>query len=1850
MNLQKLLTIFFLSVFIYSCNKTDKTSKTNNLFKFKDYINYTTSGEVSASEPIKIGLAKVVDSWSVNKEITDKIITISPSVKGKIIALNTRTFIFQPSNKLDSNKEYKVTVHLSKIYNNVPQNFKNYTFKFKTVEQNFKITAKNFQSYSKEWQYIKGAVQLADYITLNEVKTIITAVQKNKKLSVKWENNDSIAKQFQFIIDSVQRFENESKVTLHWDGSAINVDNKGESQLKVVGKNNFSVISIHVFQSPEQHLSINFSDPLKRQQNFKGLVAIQKAKNLKYVVEGNILKVYPSSRITGNVAVTVFQGIKNTENYKLKNTYTESITFEQLKPAIRLLSSGVILPTSNNLKINFEAVNLKAVDIRVIKIFENNVLQFLQENNLGSTSSYNLRRVGRRVAKKTITLVNNGIEDNGKWKAYAIDLSKMIKSDPGAIYRVELTMKQSYSLYKCDTSDSTTSTENNYEDEYNSQANISEEDSDILEEEYWDNLIYSYNDYYYSWNDRNNPCKEAYYLNSDKIVATNILASNLGVIVKKGINKSYFFIVTDLLTTKPVSNAEVTLYNYQQQEIAKAVTDKEGITGLDMDKNAYFAIVSKDNHKTYIKLDDGYSLSLSKFNVSGKKLQKGLKGFIYGERGVWRPGDSIHLTFVLNDNNNPLPPNHPVKLEVLDARGKLAFKQVKTDNLNGFYSFIIPTSGTDPTGNWNSTISVGGAKFYKQLKIETVKPNRLKIKIDFDKEVLTNKSPIIGNLNVKWLHGAIAKNLKAEVDASFTVHKSAFKKQYPKYIFIDPTSAFYPKEESIFRGKLDSEGNAKIYKKINFDKNAPGMLKATFLTKAFEKGGDFSMDVITKNYAPYNSFVGLRTPKTKVYDSYDTDNNVSFDVVTVTATGKPLPRKKVRVELYQIKWRWWWSSSYDNLSSYSQSSYKKPYKELNLTTNSSGKRTFTLNIPEKDGGRFLMKIIDLESGHTTGKTMYFYKNWWKSPSNNPEASKMLVFSSNKEKYNVGEKAIITFPSGAQGHALISVENGTEVLQTFWKKTTKGETKIEVALTKEMTPNVYINISLLQPHASTKNDLPLRLYGVIPLMVENPKTRLEPKITLPKTLKPEETFAIKVSEKNNKAMTYTIAVVEEGLLDLTRYKTPNIWNAFYSKEALGVKTWDVFDNVIGAFGGSIEQVFAIGGDADIKSKKNKKANLFKPVVRCLGPFNLQKGKTATHKVRLPKYIGSVRTMIVAGDKSNAAYGKAEVTTPVRKPLMVLASLPRKLSPGEKVTLPVTIFAMEPSIKNVKVHLKLTNGIKIIGATTQKITFSNPDEKMVYFDLDVSEAKGVGKIQVIASGNGEKSTYEVEIAVFNPNPISTKSTTVELQPNSTQKITFSTFGIKGSNQAEIEFSTLPPMDFSRRVKYLIQYPHGCVEQTTSSAFPQLYLTDILDLPLQKKQEITKNIKSAIEKLGDFQTPSGGLSYWMGLSQPDDWGTSYAGHFMIEAQKKGYVLPLTFMTNWLKYQKQQARNWRPSYRSYNSDLAQAYRLYTLALAGYPDLSAMNRLREFNEISNNAKWRLAAAYALAGQKEVAKNIASVSNIHFKSKHNDYYTYGSVDRNRAMAMETMLLIGDKQATDLAKYIANKLSSNAWMSTQTTAYSLLAMAKMVAINGGKSIKLQYKLNNGSVKNITTNRFIVQRKLTVSEGNNAITLTNNKSNKVFVNIINSGILPLGEEVVEKRGLQLNVMYKDTDDKKIDVSTLSQGTEFTAYVTVSNLNHERVTNIALTELFPSGWEIINTRFTNFGSAISSANYTDIRDDRVNYYFDLEPQQSKTFKILLNASFLGKYYLYGVQAEAMYNNNYFVRTKGKWIEVIK
>ncbi|HEX5171681.1 MAG TPA: alpha-2-macroglobulin family protein, partial [Cyclobacteriaceae bacterium] len=710
---------------------------------------------------------------------------------------------------------------------------------------------------------------------------------------------------------------------------------------------------------------------------------------------------------------------------------------------------------------------------------------------------------------------------------------------------------------------------------------------------------------------------------------------------------------------------------------------------------------------------------------------------------------------------------------------------------------------------------------------------------------------------------------------------------------------------------------------------------------------------------------------------------------------------------------------------------------------------------------------------------------------------------------------------------------------------------------------------------------------------------------------------------------------------------------YAKEALGVRTWDLYDQVMGAFGAKIERLLAVGGDMELKSgEEDVRANRFKPVVKFFGPFTLD-GGAATHKFVMPQYIGSVRTMVVAGYEG--AYGKTEKATPVRKPLMILATLPRVLGPEEKVKLPVTVFASEKNIRNVTVNVKISGPLSVSGSSSRSVAISSPGDLTVDFDLDVKSAIGIAKVEVTASSGNYTAGDEIEIEIRNPNVPVTSVQDILLETGKSWSSEVLPIGIAGTNTAILEVSNIPPVNLGSRLRYLMQYPYGCVEQTTSSVFPQLYLDRVKVLTENEKVAVQRNVTAGIERLKSFIQRDGGFSYWPGMDYSDGWSTSYAGHFLVEAEARGYYVPADMLRKWKKHQRDKAQEWRRNDKYFSSDLMQAYRLYTLALSGSAELGSMNRLREMGNLSSTAAWMLAASYAKAGQPEAAKKmIGSLSTV-VKQYREMGYCYGSDLRDKALILETLVILGEKEkAFVLLKDISSQLSNSGyWMSTQEVAFALKSISSFVGMDKRGELKFKHTIGGKSVS--------ASSELPLSQVNipvagtqkQSVSVVNESKGSLFVRVILEGTPAQGKEQDEQKDLNVFIKYSDTKGNPIDVTRLEQGTEFLAEVRVVHPGlYSTYENLALTQIFPSGWEINNLRLEGTEDFLKTdaPTYQDIRDDRVYTYFDLYRGGAKTFKIMLTAAYAGTFYLPGISCEAMYDNSKYARKKGQMVEVTK
>lgn len=1856
--------LFFLLLMIVSFSSCTRTQKDIiPSAEYAPYVNAYTGGVISQNSTIRIELTHEQPMVDLNNELKENPFSFSPSLKGKAYWVSNNTIEFVPEEgTLKPGSLYECTFQLGKFVE-VDKKLKEFNFSFRVQERNFTLSIEPLPITDAQPDEIniKGEICFSDIVKKEEVEKILTAKDgNNKSYPVEIIPTDNLTR-YQFCINQVPRDTEDYQLTITANGSPARIDQTQSEEVLIPAKDSFRFLSATRIDEPENGIEVVFSAPLSDTQDLKGLIEIPELSSSVFQIKENRVFIYFEANQLSKLTLNIHEGVKSSQGKTLGTSHSISFSEINLKPQVEMLTTAAILPDSKSLIIPFRAVNLYAVDLSVIRIFENNVLMFMQTNSLASANE--LRRSGRLVYKKTLWLDKDTSKDIHNWENYSIDLAGLIRQEPGAIYRVILSFRQEYSAYPCGGVDNQDIkfADNNTPDGLMkvSGSALSEADEAV-----WDTpeAYYYYNggtmDWsVYRWKERDNPCHPSYYMNSDRAAACNVFASNLGMIVKRNSLNKLWIAVSNILDTNPVGKAQVTVYNFQLQPIGKGETNGEGFVEISSKGTPFIVVAEAEKQKAYVRVVDGEEQSVSRFDVGGKEIQKGLKGFIYGERGVWRPGDTLHISFILEDREKRIPDKHPVALEIYNPKGQFYTKMISTQGMNGFYTFDVPTQAGDPTGLWNAYIKVGGTTFHKGLRIETIKPNRLKINLTLPKILQSTDKNVTVPLASAWLTGATASKLKAKVEMSLSKVNTQFK-NYGQYIFNDPATDFTTIKTDVFDGILNAEGKAGVTLKVPAATNAPGMLNATFTTRVFEPGGDASIYTQSIPFSPFVSYVGinLNQPKGKYIE---TDKDHVFDIVTVNSQGQPVNRSNLEYKIYRISWSWWWENSDESFGTYINNSSITPVASGKLQT-SGGKTTFKFRVDYPSWGRYLVYVKDKDSGHATGGTIYvdWPESRGRSNKTDPSGIKMLTFSLDKDSYEIGETATAIIPAAAGGRALVSIENGSSVLHREWiEVTNEGDTKYTFEITPEMAPNVYLHISLLQPHAQTINDLPIRMYGIAPVFVTNRQTVLQPQIQMPEVLRPETDFNVTVSEKSGKPMTYTLAIVDDGLLDLTNFKTPDPWNEFYSREALGIRTWDMYDNVLGASAGAYSSLFSVGGDATLKPA-DAKANRFKPVVKFIGPFYLEKGRQQTHTLKLPMYVGSVRAMVVAGQ--DGAYGNAEKTAFVRTPLMLLSTLPRVLSIQEEITVPVNVFAMEKQVKNVTVSLQASGGgVQIEGSHQQSLTFNRPGDQLVFFTLKTGNKTGKATIKLTASGGGQQTKETIEIEVRNPNPIVTLRSSEWIETGQNKELSYQLGSLSANNLIKLEVSRIPSVDISRRFDFLYNYQHHCTEQLTSKALPLLFIAQFKTIDTREAEKIKANVQEAIRQIYARQLPNGGFVYWPGNAVADEWISSYTGMFLTLAQEKGYAVHANVLNKWKRFQRAAAQNWRMpqeanNWQQWQSELQQAFRLYTLALAGAPEYGAMNRMKEQPGLSIQAKWRLAAAYALTGKMKPAEELvynAETTVIPYSSMNQ---IYGSSDRDEAMILETLLLMNrERDALQQAKVVSKNLSQENWFSTQSTAFALMAMGRLAEKLSG-SLDFTWTWNGKQQPAVKSAKAVFEKEISTSPKSGTVAVKNQGKGALSVDLITRTQLLNDTLPAISDNLRMDIRYASMDGKPMSVNDIRQGTDFTAIASISNTSGTTdYTNLALTHIIPSGWEVYNERMTvpeaepqettdSSGNVSGQYTYQDIRDDRVLTYFNLRRGETKIFTIRLQATYAGNFILPAVQCEAMYDVNVQARSK--------
>ena len=1841
-----LLLLMFI-IFFTHCSKREKDELAYPL-KTAKMISQVTVGLISSQDAIRVRfVAEMVEENLVGVVMQKQVFEFEPSIDGITEWEDRRTLKFSPNGKLPLRAEYEGKLDLAVLF---PEHK---DADLQPLQIQFSVAGREINTISADFELVnpndpsrllyKGEVLFTEEIDIDAVNRASSLAIDKRNIKLSWSRGSGNS-HFRFESELVERDTKEKTLFFKLNKVPLGISQDYEKEAKLFPLSNLTVIDfgkVDLGQQPA--IEVKFSDELDPNQDITGLITFDPPMESKLSKSGQTITIRGNFNYGESYTLVVHAGIRSKWGTTIISQLTNTLEFEDLKPGMKFSSDGVFLPTVNNRTLRFQTLNLRTVHVEIKKVFESNLGQFLQSEKLGGRSDrnesfndYYVERVGVIVANDTLEIG----ETKNIWLQHELDLQQLIKPDENGLHLIKLSFDKNSMVYNMD--DQSTPTRRRR---------------------------------YFGENYYTNPNSQGYLYRYGQIYKP-IIISDIGLTYKQGHEQQIVY-ASNIKDATPLSGVLVNLRTYQNQIMQSETTDGQGRAIFDVPaKDIFYVEAEKDGQHSLIKLNE-MSWNLSTFDTGGETIQPGAtRAFIYSDRGVYRPGDTIYLSVIARNDDDTFPENHPVTLKVYNPKNQMVYEQINRESKDGFYSFRIETHPADLTGNWRAQVTAGMSKFNYPLKVETVVPFRLKVNIDPVKDRLAWNDKAL-NLIVKstYLFGNPASNLEAEVEVNLNASTKRFSK-YRKFQFSNRQIEFKPIKQNIFKGKLNSDGESSVSWTLPDLSYSPSAINAIVKATVFEKGGRPNFNFKDIPIDPFEYYVGIQIPE---FDYGYTRVGALMDVpiILVDPGGNPVSGRNLHYRIYKNTSYWWWEygSHSDFRFRFKSDTHTKLLTEDDLI---SQHNSVHLQFTPEDRGEYLVEVTDGLNGHTAAFFFSAY-HWGSAPASVDNAGE-LVLKSDKNKYAPGDIASVSFPTPKEGRILVSIEKSSSILDSYWQNPNPEdfETTLEIPVTAEMLPNVYVSVSIIQPQSQTENDRPIRMYGVVPLLVEEESTRETLIINMVESLKPKELFDIDISTFDESQTQFTIAVVDEGLLDLTHFQTPDPWQLFFAKQSLNVNSYDLYSYIIGINKGDVFKVFSIGGDLAARYRTSQmddeKAKRFEPVALFKGPLSTDENGKASVQFEMPDYIGSVRVMVISAKGSK--YGHADQTVPVKTDLMVLPSLPRSLGVGDQIVVPVTVFAMRDSIGTVNVSLNTEGPVTIIGVSSKAILLNERGEKDLFFDLSANMTTGIATINISVEGQNIRSEFQTELDIRTSSPRLYESAEKEVARGRTVSFIIPDKGIPGSNHASISIRRRPKMNFANRLQWLIRYPYGCIEQSISAVFPQLYLKTILAQTLTEKDEIDLNINEGIKRLRRFQLPSGGFTYWPGSTSPSSWGTNYAGHFLIEAKNLGYSVPAGLMKNWLRYQKSQALVTRDNL------MTRVYGVYLLALADEPAIGPMNLLKENNlkDMRDVEKWLLASAYKMAGIDRTATQILRETGKSVSDYNEFGGTYGSGWRDRAIILDQLINFQRMdEADELAQQIASVLSARDWYSTQTTGFMLLALGKYLYTIEGEGSDIptmtgEFRLPNGETIDFDTQNFEFSHTITRGFGNQVEVRLNDNATitRAFVTLSWDGVPLISEARDESKNLGLQVTWLDEDGMKIDPKALQQGSSFWAHYEVANPNKVSIEELALVQLLPAGWEVDNIRLTgetmpNWMSNwnLNYEEYLDIRDDRVMWFFDFprnirsrnrrnrrnrnQTREVLDFVLKLNAVTTGQFVLPPTTVEAMYNNQYKGLQAGYKVEVM-
>lgn len=1311
-----------------------------------------------------------------------------------------------------------------------------------------------------------------------------------------------------------------------------------------------------------------------------------------------------------------------------------------------------------------------------------------------------------------------------------------------------------------------------------------------------------------------------------------VLRTDIGLVAKRD-GAGFLVWANSVEDLRALEGVRLELVSARNQVLGAASTDASGLAripyadGDDEPGAPAMLLASHGDDMSFLFLER-FRIDTTGLDVSGASLnESGLQAYIYGKRDIFRPGETIDGAVLVRDGRIGIPPDLPVTLEQRDPEGRV-LRTLNAALDRGMAGFSLDIPDWSLTGRYSLQAVSGGQVIGTWgYQVEEFIPDRIAVEIGAAPSQAGPGQILPFDVGSRYLFGPPASNLAVSAKARL-VGAGFAPKGFEAYSFGDPNRSFEPMPLLSAEARLDASGRASFNADIPDGLTPPLALEAELTGRVREQGG---RGVTARKRVPvhaYSLYPGLRRPESFELEPRKT---AVFEFVTVSPEGGRIKHPELVATLFQDRWQ---TVMRKTEAGFSYESVRNPVEvSTQRVTPGDGAGSFSVTPP--DHGSYRVRLADPKSG-AAAELEFYCGGWGYSPwaVKNPARLELVP---DKAGYRAGETASIQIRSPFAGKALIAVEGRN--VEHFEIVDLDGNTgQIRIPVREDWQPNVHVTATLVRRAGDIRPGSPGRAFGAAALFVDSLANRMDVRVEAQAEIRPETDLQVRVQTAPGARV--TVAVVDEGIMQLAGGKNPDPFGHFYARRALDVQSFDNFAFMFPHLAAS--KPLAGGGDAlggASSFMRTEGIRRVKPVTFWSGALDAGPDGNATHTVRLPDFQGALRIVAVAN--ADKAFGADAALTRVRSPLVLTPTLPRFLSLGDEVEIPLTLRNDTPAAGSFRIGATI-DGPASLGDPPAPLTLEPGQEDTVYLSLRCGDREGKVTLRFTAAGNGETATAGEELDQRSPLP---KTRTMEIRamvdgggivaeaaPDSL---------LPGTVIRSVRLSTMPLARFAGHLENLLGYPYGCAEQTVSRAFPLLHFGALANELAPGRFGAAGPaglVQTAIRRLQTMQTPSGGYGFWPGDGEANPWVSAYVCHFLLEARLAGHTVPPRMLDGGLAHLGALTTP-EPGGNAERVEQA-AYALYVLALGKRPDLGGQDYLRSTfgTSLSGAARTLLAGACLLGGARDAGFELLHTPPAFDDARRDSGANLGSGLRDRALA--ALVLLGavpdDPRLPELMARLGEDLGRDARLSTQETSLAFMALGKFLSrLDDARPFAGSLSWPEGVRDFDQTKTFTVEDIPTAG----AITLRATPADRtVFATALTTGTPRTDAHTPMARGLEAEQAFLREDGQPLDLDAVRQG-ELIVMRTRVRSSSGRVDNVVVQSLLPAGLEVENPRLATTerldwmrdGETLDG--HQDLRDDRILVFTDLQDGAWRVRYAVLRAVTPGRFTLPPVQAEAMY-----------------